>query len=80
MVTKTSLKTPQKTKKTTKRALKKTFSGWMLAPRKASTLNDVKTAVLLVSLTINAVFFIAWLILRLTTMYDAQVYNILFVR
>jgi hypothetical protein len=34
----------------------------------------------LVSLTINAAFFIAWLILRLTNVYDAQVYAILFNR
>jgi Flp pilus assembly protein TadB len=74
-------KSPQKTtKKTTKKASKKLFNGWVMAPRKASTLNDVKTAILLVSLTINAAFFITWLILRLTTVYDAQVYNFLFVR
>lgn len=80
MANKISRKTPQKTKKTTKKESKKKLSGWVMAPRKASTLNDVKTAVLLVSLTINAAFFIAWLILRLTTVYDAQVYSILFNR
>lgn len=68
------------TKKTPKKGLKKDLSGWIMAPRRASTMNDVKTAVLLVSVTINLAFFIAWLILRLTTVYDAQVYNILFNR
>jgi hypothetical protein len=66
--------------KKTKKSAKKELSGWVMAPRKASTLNDVKSAVLLVSLTINAAFFIAWLILRLTNVYDAQVYAILFNR
>lgn len=80
MVKKISKKTPQKIKKTAKKAPKKDLSGWIMAPRKASTMNDVKTAVLLVSVTINLAFFIAWLILRLTTVYDAQVYNILFHR
>lgn len=51
-----------------------------MAPRKPSTMNDVKTAVLLVSLTVNLAFFVAWLALRLTNVYDAQVYSILFNR
>jgi len=80
MVKKTSSKTPQKTIKKTAKAAKSAASGWFLAPRKASSMNDLKTAVLLVSLTINAAIFITWLILRLTTMYDQQVFNFLFVR
>jgi hypothetical protein len=72
-------KTPRKTtKKTTKKASQKGLSGWIMAPRKPSTMNDVKTAVLLVSLTINLAFFVGWLALRLTNVYDAQVYSILF--
>jgi hypothetical protein len=67
-------------KKAAKKTAKKVLSGWFPAPRQASTLNDVKTAVLLVSLTLNLVVFIAWLILRITTVYDQQVYNFLFVR
>ena len=68
------------TKKTAKKALKPYLKGWVPAPRQASTLNDVKTAVLLVSLTINLAVFIGWLILRVTTVYDAQVYDFLFNR
>ncbi|MBC7564758.1 hypothetical protein H7100_00790 [Candidatus Saccharibacteria bacterium] len=70
-------------KKITKKAAKKTgLRAWMPVPgvREASTLNDVKSAVLFVSILINAVIFIGWLILRLTTQYDQQVYNFLFVR
>ncbi len=67
-------------KKTTKKLNKKMLAGWVPAPREASTLNDVKTAILLVSLTLNLAVFIGWLILRLTTIYDAQVYNFLFNR
>jgi hypothetical protein len=81
MVKKTSQTTAKKPiKKLLKKTAKSKLSGWVMAPRKASTLNDVKTAILLVSLTINVAFFIAWLILRLTNVYDAQVYNILFNR
>ncbi|MDB5160159.1 MAG: hypothetical protein JWO99_422 [Candidatus Saccharibacteria bacterium] len=67
-------------KKTTKKTAKKALTGWFPAPRQASTLNDVKTAILLVSLTLNLVVFIAWLILRMTTVYDQQVYDFLFNR
>ncbi|RWZ78611.1 MAG: hypothetical protein EOT05_02570 [Candidatus Microsaccharimonas sossegonensis] len=71
-------------KKTIKKASKKPIGlrRWVTAPglREASTLNDVKNAILLVSLLINAAVFIGWLILRLTTVYDQQVYNFLFVR
>jgi len=70
-------KTPQKiTKKVTKTS-KKNLDGWILAPRQASTMNDVKTAILLVSLTVNLIVFIIWLILKLTTVYDEQLYNVL---
>jgi len=41
---------------------------------------DFKTAVILVSVTLNLAFFIGWLALHITTQYDAQVYNILFTR
>ena len=78
-------KTSKVTKKTSKKLAQKRSSGvaaWfnMGAQREASTLNDVKTAVLLISLTINAAVFITWLILRLTTAYDQQVFDFLFVR
>jgi hypothetical protein len=68
------------TKKTVKKATKKSFDSWFMAPRKASTMNDVKTALLLVSLVINLAIFVGWLALRLTTAYDHQVFNFLFVR
>jgi hypothetical protein len=67
-------------KKPVKKTSKKALASWMPAPRQASTMNDVKTAVLLVSLAINLAVSIAWLILRFTTVYDQQVYNFLFVR
>jgi len=71
-------------KKTTKKLAKKQtgLKAWVTVPamREASTLNDVKNAVLFISLLINAAVFIGWLILRLTTVYDTQVYNFLFVR
>ena len=67
-------------KKITKKKSKNGLVSWFPAPRQVSTLNDVKTAVLLVSLTLNLVIFIGWLTLRLTTVYDQQVYNFLFSR
>ena len=60
-------------KKTTKSSKKFTLM------RKAPT-EDFKTALILVSVTLNLAFFIGWLALHITTAYDAQVYNILFVR
>lgn len=71
-------------KKTTKKVTKKQtgLRGWVTVPavREASTLNDVRNAVLFISVLINLAIFIGWLILRLTTQYDQQVYNFLFVR
>lgn len=75
-------------KKTSRKITKKTIrkqsglKGWLPVPgvREPSTLNDVKNAVLFISVLINAAIFIGWLILRLTTQYDQQVYNFLFVR
>ena len=75
-------------KKTTKKMSKKTqkrptgLKSWFVAPapREPSTLNDVKNAVLIVSLTINLAVFITWLILKLTNVYDSQIYHFLFNR
>lgn len=69
-------------KKIAKKIAKKGIAGWLPLPgrREASTLNDTKNAVLVVSLLINMAVFIFWLILRFTTQYDQQVYNFLFVR
>lgn len=68
------------TKKTSKKVIKNQLISWFPAPRKSSTMNDIKTAVLLVSLAINLAIFIGWLSLKVTTMYDQQVFNFLFVR
>ncbi len=70
----------KKTLKKTKRQKAPTGLGaWFTSgPREPSTLNDVKNAILLVSLTINLAVFIGWLLLKLTTAYDEQVVQFLF--
>lgn len=45
-----------------------------------ATANDLKTALLVVSLTINVVVLITWLILQVTTQYDEQLAAFLFIR
>jgi hypothetical protein len=70
-------------KKTIKKssAVKKGLKKFTLAPaRTPNTNDDVKTAVLLVSVTLNLAFFVGWLALKLTDTYDAQVANFLFNR
>lgn len=57
-----------------------TANDWFPGVREASTLNDTKNALIIVSLTINAFFFIAWIVMQITTVYDAQVYTFLFNR
>lgn len=57
-------------KKNTKKAVSK-------AP---STVEDLKTAVILVSVTLNVAIFVGWLAIKITTDYDAQVYSLLFSR
>lgn len=63
-----------------KKATKKGLSSWVSKPalRQASTLNDTKNAVLLVSLLINLAVFVGWLALKLTNEYDDQVAAFLF--
>jgi antibiotic biosynthesis monooxygenase (ABM) superfamily enzyme len=63
-------------KKTSKRGI----NSWFMPSREPSTLNDIKNAILLVSLTINLLALIVWLVLRLTTDYDAQLSNLLLSR
>lgn len=77
MVKKTPVRVAKKTKK---KITNKAVSGWFVPPRKPTTADDLKTAALLVSLTINLAFFIFWLILRLTDVYDVEVQNFLFNR
>jgi len=75
-------------KKTSKKTLKKSkkqstgLRSWLVTPgrREPSTLNDAKNAILIVSLTINAAVFVTWLILKITTAYDQQVFDFLFTR
>ena len=75
---------PQITKKTTKKTAAKNAKfnakNWFPGVREASTMNDAKNAILMVSLAINLAVFVGWLALRITTQYDQQVFNFLFVR
>lgn len=48
--------------------------------RSSTTKEDFKTALILVSLTINVAVFVGWLCLRITTEYDEQVATFLFGR
>lgn len=43
-------------------------------------LNDLKHSVLIVSLAVNAFLFIGWIALQVTSQYDAQLAQFLFVR
>lgn len=45
-----------------------------------TTSDDVKTAILIISLALNVAIFIGWVILRVTSKYDEQVFNFLFTR
>ena len=59
-----------------KTAIKKSTS---LTPLRApTTSDDFKSALLVVSLTINAVVLISWITLKVTSKFDAQVANFLF--
>jgi hypothetical protein len=69
-MTKQIKKTSAKTRTT---ALKST-------DRAPSTLDDFKSALLMVSLTINAFILVGWIALQVTTQYDLQVATLLFVR
>lgn len=45
-----------------------------------TTFDDVRNAILVVSLLFNLFILIAWVILQVTTQYDAEVARFLFVR
>ena len=47
---------------------------------RATTFSDFKNALLVVSVLINLAIFIGWILLRSTTAYDQEVFNMLFVR
>lgn len=76
MVTKTSKKTVKQSKKKQPKGI----GAWFSAPgqREASTLNDVKSAVLVISLLLNLAVFTFWLALQVTNIYDKQVSDFLF--
>lgn len=59
------------------RKTKVTGKGSSYSPR---SIEDFKTAALVVSVTINVAIFVAWLAIKLTTDYDAQVFTFLFDR
>ncbi len=48
--------------------------------RVPGTSDDVRNAILIVSLALNLAIFIGWIVLRVTTKYDEQVFNFLFTR
>lgn len=48
--------------------------------RVPTTSDDAKTAILIISLALNVAIFIGWVILRVTSKYDEQVFNFLFTR
>lgn len=48
--------------------------------RTPTTLDDLKSALLVVSLLINTYILIGWIALQVTTRYDLQVATMLFVR
>ena len=61
-------------------AKKKIKAGWFpdVKKRTYSTFDDAKTALLLVSVTINVALFVAWLVIKLSNEYDHQVAAFLF--
>lgn len=48
--------------------------------RVPTTFDDVKSGLLVISLLINLAVLIFWIVLRVTTKYDEQVFNFLFTR
>lgn len=59
--------------------LKKGEAGW-IQPISKGTIHDFMTILLIVSLSLNFLVLITWIILRTTTQYDLEVYNFLFTR
>lgn len=57
--------------------VKKTMRATSYSPR---SVDDFKTAALIVSVGINVAVFVGWLALKITTEYDAQVFKFLFDR
>ena len=77
----------QRKKQTTKKTVAKkaavkharaNASWFSKAVHEPSTVDDVKTAALLVSVTINAAVLVGWLAVQITNKYDAQVASLLF--
>jgi len=63
-----------------KKSIKKSLSTWFVKPtkRQITTFDDLKSSVLLVSLAINLVVLIFWLVIKVTNKYDDQVARFLF--
>lgn len=72
----------QKTKTTKAKKLVETIE--VDAASQALVINqtdqDLKTAILVVSLLINAFVLVGWILLQVTTVYDTQIASFLFVR
>jgi hypothetical protein len=66
---------------TTKNTKKQTLSTSVKGEAVYSTLrDDVKNSLLVLSLIVNLYIFTLWLVLQVTTQYDAQIANFLFTR
>jgi hypothetical protein len=70
----------QPLKTTSKKISSKVTAAFGKNSKVASTFDDFKTAVLVISLLGNAVVLISWLVLHVTTQYDEQIATFLFVR
>jgi hypothetical protein len=70
----------KKPTQSTQANIKKTSTSKASRIHYPSTLDDLKSALLVVSLTINATLLIGWLMLQVTTQYDVQIATLLFIR
>jgi hypothetical protein len=72
----------KQTTKTTRKKITSNVKGSITATnaRIQATMSDFKSALLVVSLLINAFVLIGWIALRITTQYDLQVATFLFIR
>lgn len=71
--------TPKKTSKK-KASLKASLQNMQTAEVMAMTQKDMLMSLLVMSLLVNLFFFVAWVVLQVTTQYDAEIAQILFTR
>jgi hypothetical protein len=71
-------KTPTKTSNITLEAV--AAEGTPFAVASSQTDTDLKNAILIVSLLVNAFILIAWITLKVTSQFDYQIANFLFYR